>query len=161
LALLCSEPVRGEVRDDKGPLAAARVRVQGAAESCLSDRDGRFQLPVKQLPVKQAQSQNVTAWKEGYAIGARPLGQPTLLLSLIRSPARDNPDYECIDPTPNPKQKNNCANCHREIHDEWAGSAHAGAATNRRLRNLFEGTDWTGRRSPTWSLKDEHPLGMG
>jgi hypothetical protein len=156
LALLCGQPVGGDVRDERGPVAGARVRIQGAAESCLSDHDGRFQ-----LRVERAKSPTITAWKKGYAIAARPLGKAPLQLSLTRLPALDNPDYEWIDPAPHPKRANNCANCHREIHDEWAASAHAGAATNRRLRNLFEGTDWHGGRSPKWSLKDEHPLGMG
>src|SRR5262249_36533493 len=71
----------------------------------------------------------------------------------------DNADYEWIDPAPDPKQRHNCANCLKQIHEEWAGSAHARAASNRRLHNLLAGTDWNGKRSKTWSVKDEHPLG--
>src|SRR5262249_15129574 len=63
--------------------------------------------------------------------------------------------------TPRRDSAFNCGNCHPQIHREWAASAHASAATNRRLLNLYEGKDWHGRPSPGWHVLAEHPLGAG
>lgn len=149
------DDITGEVRDNDGPVAGAHVRIQGACTFTSTDKHGRFRLGAAEKAAGR-----VTAWKTGYAIAATAPGKPLLRLSLVPLPAKDNPDYTWIDPAPDPKTKHNCGNCHRAIHDEWASSGHARAADNRRLKNLFEGTDWHGKRSPTWSLKDEHPLGM-
>jgi hypothetical protein len=74
-------------------------------------------------------------------------------------PASDHEDYLWVSPTPDPKKSSACGNCHGAIYQEWSAGAHARSATNKRVLNLVEGKDWHGRRSPDWSLKDEHPLG--
>jgi hypothetical protein len=147
--------VIGTAKDAGEPLAKVRVRCQGQSNSTLTDAKGKFQLKTK------AKTTTVTGWKEGYAIGHAAVDRLPIELNLTRLPAQDNPDYDWIDPSPDPKQKNNCGNCHAKIHEEWAGSAHARAADNRRFRNLFEGTDWHGKPSRTWNLQAEHPLGTG
>jgi hypothetical protein len=101
----------------------------------------------------------VTAWKEGYTIAASPVGHAPLQLTLRRLPEADHDDYVWVDPTPDPKRATACGNCHAAIYREWSAGAHANAAADRRLRNLVEGTDWHGRRSPAWSVADERPLG--
>jgi hypothetical protein len=146
--------IQGQVGDDQGPVAGARVGLQGQCPAVLSDKEGRFRLAG---PARKPG--RVTAWKEGYTIAAAPADRQPLTLRLTRLPAEDHEDYAWVDPTPDPKKANNCGNCHGEIHREWSASAHARAATNRRLRNLLDGTDWHGRPSARWSLKEEHPLG--
>jgi hypothetical protein len=144
--------VRGEVFDDRGSVAGARVRFQGERPSALTGRDGRFALP-------RGKARRVTAWHPGHTIAAAPADRRPLRLTLGRLPEEDHEDYAWIDPTPDPKRAGACGNCHGEVYREWSAGPHAGAATNRRLRNLLEGRDWQGRPSRAWSLAAEHPLG--
>jgi hypothetical protein len=146
----------GRVVDAAGPVAAVKVRLQGESLASLTDSHGRFR-----LPCLFHQRGRVTAWKTGYTIAAADLGSRPLELFLRPLPAADNDDYIWVDPAPDPRQANNCGNCHTDIYREWAGSGHAKAATNRRLANLMAGTDWHGRPSKQWSLLHEHPLGRG
>src|SRR5438874_20722 len=97
--------ITGDVRDAAGPVAGARVRVQGECTFAISDKRGHFRLS------SPATTGRVTAWKDGYAIAAAPLAKPLLQLALIRLPAEDNPEYEWIEPGPDPKRVNDCANC--------------------------------------------------
>jgi hypothetical protein len=146
--------VQGQVGDDRGPVAGARVRFQGQSNAVRTDEGGRFQ-----LPALSRKGGRVTAWKDGYAIAAALADRHPLKLTLIRLPAEDHEDYAWVDPTPDPQRAASCGNCHGEIHREWSASAHARSATNRRLLNLLDGRDWHGRPSARWSVKDEHPLG--
>jgi nitrate/TMAO reductase-like tetraheme cytochrome c subunit len=144
--------VTGLVRDEQGPVAGARVRFQGEGSAALTDRAGRFSLPA-------GKARRLTAWKEGYVIAAVPADRRPLCLTLARLPAEDHEDYSWIDPTPDAKRPAACGNCHRAIYEEWAGSAHSRAASNKHVLNLIQGRDWRGRPSRTWSLADEYPLG--
>jgi hypothetical protein len=148
----------GEVRDARGPVPAARVKVQGSCAAVLSDRAGRFLL---KRDAAHSPSRLVTAAKDGYAIAAAPVTKRPLRLSLTPLPSADNDDYAWVDPRPDPASPNNCGNCHSAIFREWSASAHAHAATNRRFRNLFDGTDWHGRPTTGWSLLDQRPDGAG
>jgi hypothetical protein len=121
----------------------------------LTDVQGRFRLPVGK------KSRRITAWKHGYAIAGVLVNRSPLRLDLNSLPKRDHEDYHWIDPAPDAQKPNNCANCHQEIYREWQGSAHGRAATGKRFLSLFGGTDWQGRPSPRWSLRQEHPLGLG
>jgi hypothetical protein len=148
------DAVSGRVKDDHGPAAGARVRFQGKCPAATTDREGHFR-----LPAAAHAGRRVTAWKQGYAITASPADRRPLALTLTRLPAVDHEDYSWIDPRPDPHGASNCGNCHEAIYREWSASAHAHAATGRRLRSLLEGEDWHGRPSPAWSLATEHPLG--
>lgn len=155
--LVAQQSMPGEVHSGNEPVAGARVRYQGQCQWVVTDQAGRFE-----LKSDSGKSQRITAWKEGYAVAARPLTRSAkrpLRLELVPLPRVDNENYEWIDPAVDPQKPHNCANCHAEIYREWAGSAHARAAGNKRLLNLVGGTDWQGKPSPTWSLKHEHPLG--
>jgi hypothetical protein len=66
-----------------------------------------------------------------------------------------------VDPTPDPRRPHNCGNCHADIHREWAGSGHARSATNRRFRNLYDGTDWHGKPNVGWNMIADYPDGAG
>src|SRR5271166_1161235 len=149
-------PLVGGVADACGPVAGARVRVQGQCQWAVTDADGRFRLAAS--PERRLR---VTAWKEGHGIAAAPTGHQPLQLTLVPLPAVDNDAYEWVAPTPNPAAPNNCGNCHAEIHREWSASAHAAGATNRRFLNLFAGTDWHGKPAAGWSLLAQRPDGAG
>src|SRR5262245_19267672 len=62
--------VSGSVREGDRPVAGARVRFKGLAQSVLTDLDGRFQLPRPSWVNPEAR--RVTAWKEGYLISGAP-----------------------------------------------------------------------------------------
>jgi hypothetical protein len=149
--------ITGHVRDARGPVAGARVRIQGSSgEPVATDADGFFR-----LVVTRPEPQRVTAAKRGYFIGGAPTGQAPLVLTLQPLPVEDCERYAWVDPTPDPRQPHNCGNCHGEIYREWAASGHARSAVNGRFRNLFDGTDHQGRAKVGWSLLADHPDGAG
>ena len=74
-------------------------------------------------------------------------------------PARDNTDYQWVDPAPDPRQSGNCANCHGAIYREWTASGHSRSASGRHFRNLYEGTSWHGSANAGWGLLTQHPDG--
>ena len=147
--------LQGVVINDSGPIPGAKVRYQGSPHFVLSNGEGRFQLPAN------SDRQRITASMEGFFIESVMSNDSPLALKLKRLPAKDSEDYTWVDPTPNPVQQQNCGNCHKEIFDEWSASGHARSATNRRFLNLYDGTDWQGRPHAGWSLRDEHPDGIG
>jgi hypothetical protein len=171
----------GIVRDERGPAAGARVRFQGDPRFVLSDAQGRFRLPHD----LRLSGLRPVAWKEGYFIAgasADPvalagmlttlsplLGTPLcsatdrlpIVLRLARLPSADCADYRWVDPAPDPDAAGNCGNCHGAIYREWRSSGHARAATGGRFRNLYDGTDWRGRKGVGWSLLADHPDGAG
>jgi hypothetical protein len=154
-----SATVTGVVRDGDKPVAKARVRFKGLADSVLTDADGRFLLPRPSGSNRGAR--RVTAWKEGFLIAGTALDDGPLSLLLTRLPDKDIEDYAWVDPAPDKAGKHNCANCHAEIYREWSASGHARSATNRRFLNLYEGSDWEGNADVGWSLLSERPLGSG
>jgi len=147
--------LQGVVIDDSGPIQGAKVRYQGSSHFVLSDAEGRFHLP------PNSDRQRIAASKEGFFIEGVMSNDSPLTLKLKRLPAKDNENYTWVDPTPNPAQHQNCGNCHKEIFDEWSASGHSRSANNRRFLNLYDGTDWQGRPHVGWSLRDEHPDGIG
>jgi hypothetical protein len=147
--------LEGEVRDDHGPVAAARVRYKGTAISTVTDAAGRFQLP------RRRPGGRLTAWKEGYFIAGAEADASPLVLHLHPLPAEDFEDYAWVDPSPDPAGAHNCANCHGAIYREWRASGHSRSASGRRFRNLYEGTDWQGRPGVGWSLLADYPDAAG
>jgi hypothetical protein len=147
--------LQGVVINDSGPIPGAKVRYQGSSQFVLSNAEGRFQLPAN------SDRQRITASMEGFFIEGVMSNDSPLTLKLKRLPAKDNESYSWVDPTPDPARQQNCGNCHKEIFDEWSASGHARSTTNRRLLNLYDGTDWQGRPHAGWSLRDEHPDGIG
>src|SRR5579864_913570 len=143
----------GRVLSDSGPIEGAIVRYQGDSQHVLTHADGAFALP--------AGFGHVTAWKDGYFIAGISADVRPLQIRLRKLPDTDNDGYSWIDPAPHPEQTHNCGNCHPQIYDQWKSSGHARSATNRRFRNLYEGTDWQGRPNVGLSLLKEHPDGAG
>lgn len=148
--------LQGVVLDDSGPISGAAVRFQGDPHFVLSNLDGIFELPDRPKGIRQ-----ITAWKEGYLIAGAPSDAQALTLHLKSLPTKDNEGYSWVDSIPDAARPQNCGNCHRQIYDEWSASGHARSASNRRFLNLYDGTDWQGRGHVGWSLRDEHPDGIG
>jgi hypothetical protein len=151
-----NDAVLGTVQDDAGPVAEARVRFQGRAGAVFTDSTGAFRLP--KPPGKPGR---LTAWKEGYLVAGRQANTSPMTLALRRLPTEDCESYGWVGPEPNRDKKQNCGNCHEEIYREWSGDGHSRSAVNRRFLNIYDGTDWRGRRGIGWNLLAENPDGAG
>jgi hypothetical protein len=149
--------VWGEVRDERGTVAGARVRFKGTARATLTDEQGRFRLPLDRS------ARRVTAWKEGFLIAGTTLDRSAapLALGLVPLPAEDFAGYEWVDPAPKAGEVHNCGNCHGEIYREWSRSAHARSATGARFLDLYAGTSRRGRSPVGWGLLTQYPEGAG
>ncbi|HEV3203220.1 MAG TPA: cytochrome c3 family protein [Gemmataceae bacterium] len=145
----------GQVWDEIGPVAGARVRFKGHKDFALSDAKGNFL-----LPYRREESAQVTVAKENYFITGAP-ASPRLALQLKKLPTEDFEDYCWVDPFPNREKKQNCGNCHGTIFQEWSESRHSRSAANRHLFNLYEGTDWHGNPGKGWNLLTDNPAGAG
>jgi hypothetical protein len=145
----------GRVTSAGGPLAGARVRIQGTEVFALTDAAGHFRLPA------HPGTGRVTAWKEGYRIAGARRSPDALTLRLTPLPRKDHPAYAWVDPGPRPGGEHNCANCHAEIYREWRASGHARSAAGKHFRNLYEGTDWAGRPGAGWGLLPQRPDAAG
>jgi Cytochrome c554 and c-prime len=147
--------IEGTVIDANGPVAGAIVRLQATAHSTTTSADGRFQLPT------DIAAPHVTAWKEGYFVGFAPPGARPLQITLKRLPSTDDSAYQWLDPGQDGSEGQSCARCHAEIFKEWSASAHSRSAAGPHFRNLYDGTDWSGKPGVSWSVRDEHPNGLG
>jgi hypothetical protein len=154
-SISAEEQITGQVCDADGPVAGAVIRFKGDDAFVYTDADGRFQLPRPVL------SRRIVASKDGYLIAGIRSDEPALTLTLQRLPTEDNEAYAWVDPSPDPKSHGNCANCHAEMFREWSQSGHARSISNRRFLNLYEGSDWKGRRNVGWSLFADHADGAG
>jgi hypothetical protein len=150
-----AQQVVGQVLDDSQPVSEVRVRYKGQADFALTDDQGRFSLAGPPEP-----GAVVTAAKEGYVISGAPASPRPIEIRLTALPATDNPDYQWIDPAPNPTATGACGNCHQAIYDEWQTSGHAHAATNRHFQNLLDGSDYQGSVNHGWSMTKEYPEGI-
>jgi len=146
--------VMGTVADDRGAVAAAVVRVPATPLAARTDERGHFTLPGR--PAR------VTVSADGRIIAAATVPAVRVVaVTLTRIPDDDCETYAWVDPGPDANRPGSCCNCHTPACDEWARSGHARAATNPRLRNLYDGTDAAGRPGRGWNLLAEHPAGAG
>jgi hypothetical protein len=146
--------LRGQVHDERGPIAGAVVRFQGTKICTRSDAIGQFSLP------RVAGARRVTASKDGYRISGLSLKAPFLDLRLRPLPMADHDAYVWVDPAPDVSRPQNCANCHDEIYREWTRSGHARSATGRHFRDLLDGTDAAGNHGVGWGVATQNPLGV-
>ena len=147
--------VHGIVLGSEGPIAGALVCGKGTSRQTSTDTKGRFALTMP------SGSHRVTATKAGYLIGGATPVAGQVSISLRALPEKDCSEYRWVDPRPDASEEHNCANCHQEIYRQWAGGGHAGAATNRKFLNLYDGTNWQGKAGHGWSLLADHPHGAG
>lgn len=147
-------PITGLVCERDRPVARARVRIKGRAESVVTDDAGKFSLPRKP-------GDRVTAWLEGYLIAGTAIDDKPVRLNLLPLPKHDNADYQWISPDADAKGKHNCANCHGEIYREWNASGHARSATGKHFRSLYLGTSWDGKPDESWGLLRQYADGAG
>lgn len=148
--------IHGRVMGPHGPMAFASVRIKGTSRETLTDREGRFAFPLSQI-----NSGRVTVAEHGFFIAGAPITRSPLELLLEPLPSQDNPDYHWVDPAPDPNRDLACANCHEQIYNEWQTSGHSRSATGKHFVNLYEGTDWEGKKTLAWGLLDEHNAGSG
>lgn len=149
--------IQGRVLAGGKPVAGARVRIRGDRKHVTTDARGAFQLP----PPGSIEDR-ITAAAEGYLIGGTAWrGLAAVQIELRPLPAEDCPEYVWTDPRPDRAAQGRCANCHAEIYRQWSAGPHARAATNRRFRNLYDGSTWSGTKNRGWSLLAEHPDGAG
>jgi YVTN family beta-propeller protein len=146
-------PVRGRVTDAGGaPVAGATVTLRATDVQSSTDAAGRFTLAVPQ----GSGEIEVAAWAPGTYIASRMLTPPAAGIELELRPLheQDHPDYEWIDPGPDPAEPKACGNCHPSILPQWRNNAHGGAVSNPRFFSFYQGTDVDGRRevSPGYLL---------
>jgi hypothetical protein len=135
-----SERVTGRVVSGSTgvPVPGALVTIRATGIQTTTGTDGTFTLRV---PPTSAEVE-VTAWSSGYYIASvhAHVPQAGLELELRRHHSVDNPDYEWVDPTPDPGSNSACGNCHPMILPQWSGNAHGGAISNPRFYSLYNGT---------------------
>ena len=151
--------IEGTVRDDKGIVSGAVVRIQATAHSAVTNAEGEFELGVPepfQVPVK------LTAWARGYYISgpveASP-GDKGVTISLHRHSQWDNREYKWLPSLQSAGSGENqgCAECHFRGEeasgpllpvDEWLNDAHSQSAVNPIFLTMHSGKDMSGRQSP-------------
>jgi hypothetical protein len=144
----------GQVTDGERPLAGARVHFQGQCPVAVTDRHGRFRLPRSFNPAHR-----LMVSREGFLIRGFAADRLTRTLVLPCLPEDDPTNYTWVEPGPEPAGSFNCANCHEQIYKEWQRSGHARSADNPHFLNLYDGSDWHGRRKVGWNLRADNPDG--
>lgn len=147
--------LHGQVVGKDGPIAGAVVRYQAEPFSATTDAAGRFHLPRPAFP------RRITASADGFLIAGISSNSMPLRLMLQSIPGGDCERYVWVDPVPDGKDTQRCGNCHKQAYREWSLSGHARSASNRRFLNLYDGSDWTGKRTVGWNLLADHPNGSG
>jgi hypothetical protein len=143
--------IAGRVTHDDQAVAGAHIRVPGAADFVSTDKQGNFRLPIR------ADAKVIAVAKPGFRIATVAADVKPLEIRLEALP-KDRDDYPWIDPSPHVNDVQRCGNCHRDLHAEWARSAHGNSAKNPRFLSLFSGDNG---KHKTWNAQAEHPLGAG
>ncbi len=134
----------GRVTSRYGPVAGARVRVQGQDKMVLTDARGRF---VLRSPLPRRGRLLVTAGKAGWFNSAGRLGRGGNVGNLVMAPLflGDQPGYIFLSPRI-------CFMCHTKVTRIWAGAKMSRALANPLLWDMYYGTAAGGRlrRGPGW-----------
>ncbi len=150
--------ISGTVRDDKGPVSEALVRIPTTEYNALTGSDGRFQLEVPEAfsgPVR------LTAWAKGYYIAGPVEAAPGIkevMISIHRHGKWDNHEYKWVSSSKSAGSGENqeCSECHFRGEkilgpalpvDEWLKDAHSQSARNPIFLAFQTGKDISGRRS--------------
>ncbi len=140
------ETIRVRVIDDAGaPMAGAVVMMGGrsADEWITTDISGEATVPVSDDGYRE---QLVLAGREGWFSGGTALDfdaapPATIEIALRPLPDSDNMDYAFMPggdgSSPDTSE---CGHCHWTIGDDWAGSAHASAASSPNVWDIYTGS---------------------
>lgn len=142
--ILAVTTLSGVVKDAKGPIAGATVRIQATENKAITGADGSFTLQ----GVSGAQPLTITASAIGYYINwvnVKP-GVKTINLTLTTHFATDNVDYNWF-AHDGLKGSAACGICHT-AYNEWKGDAHAQTPYNQHFISMYNGTDVQGHASP-------------
>lgn len=134
----------GIVKDAKGPVAGATVRIQATENAATTAADGSFTLS----GVSDAHSLTVTASLVGYYINwvkVKP-GTKNVTLTLTPHFTTDNVEYNWF-VHDGVKGSAACGVCHT-AYAEWKGDAHAQTPYNKHFISMYNGTDVNGNPSP-------------
>ena len=163
-SLLFSQTERlltGIVTNGNKPVAGAVIRWQASENFVLSDNEGKFEIVLKTQQV----SNLLTAWKEGFFNGGIEvkLGTKSVEIVLANLPEKDNPDYEWVDPVPNPNDDiKNCGDCHASIiYKQWSNNGHAQSANNELFLSIYNGIDLEGNETVQPGYKLDYPHSNG
>jgi len=149
LAGALTASISGSVMDQHGPVAGAKVRIQGMEEFVVTDQAGLFVIPA--APAGKAF--RISAWKRGYySTLLKNVHAPKdgICLKLIRYQIFDNDRYDWIPPV---GSKKSCVECHPAITEMSLQDPHMLAARNPRFLTLYYGTDMKGNQSPLTRYK--------
>jgi len=138
------------------PIAGARVHLQAdVAPVAITGADGTFTLAVEPsgtvivtagVPYASERAENFAT---NGALARN--GATAVTIELEPIPEEDNQDYEPIRAEP----PNACGDCHELQLEQWRGSAHARAATNAWVRDLYSG-DGTPGGGAGYVFRDTH-----
>ncbi|MCK6628980.1 MAG: carboxypeptidase regulatory-like domain-containing protein [Anaerolineae bacterium] len=135
--------VFGVVRNEQGPVAGARVRLQLAETHTTTAADGSFTL----TGVTATQPVTVTAWASGHYNGWTQAiaGAAPVTITLTAHYTSDNLDYDWYS-FEGVEGSKACGLCHT-ANAEWEADAHAQAAINPRFLTMYMGTDIHGNKN--------------
>ncbi len=151
------QAITGTVRNARGPLAGACVRVQATEVRTTTDRKGKFALAwsADKSPV------TVTGWAPGYyggSVSATPGGK-AVSITLDPYYTTDNEDYEWFSGE-GARGSVACSLCHTmPLFSEWQRDAHSRSALNPRFLSMYNGTDLDGHQSPPTRFVPDSPEG--
>lgn len=158
LAIPVCASVSGVVQSLEGtPIGGAQVRLQTSASPiAISAADGSFTLPVTftGTVTVSASVPYVVGTPPHYATGGQPDvsdGRTDVLIELEALPTTSG------DPLSLPRSED-CGSCHTEQYDQWSTSAHARAANDEWVLDLFSGTGTPGG-SAGYVFKNLHDPG--
>jgi hypothetical protein len=139
------DEIAGLVRDVKGPVAGALVRVQATSNKTETAGDGSFTL----VGITSTELVTVTAWSEGYYVGwARTLpGAKPITITIKPHYLTDNPNYTWFS-LEGLEGSRSCGHCMADHYAEWLQDAHSQSAINPRFLTMYNGTDVCGNQSP-------------
>jgi hypothetical protein len=134
-----SGTISGVVVSKGKPVSGAVVCFGGQIESALSDENGRFALTVSE-PV-DGRIIALTAGKEGYFTGYVEVYDPSASqrIEIEALGFKDEPNYVFKSPDESDAAPH-CLHCHRRQVTPWRASAHASAALNPKLHDMYNGT---------------------
>jgi hypothetical protein len=145
ISVLAMTTLSGVVKDAKGPVAGATVRIQATENKAVTGVDGSFILQ----GVSGTRSLTVTASLIGYYINWVKVKPGTKSVNITLTPhfTTDNVEYNWF-VHDGIKGSAACGVCHT-AYNEWKSDVHAETPYNQHFISMYKGTDVQGHQSPT------------